>query len=217
MFCHGAFRVFEFLGEALVILHHRHDNFRVIRITYFSIGLINIWRQLRFGSPSFFSMTYWYGLLMDLSVFLYAHFETSLYRDFPEIRARVEQLICAMEVTQMLSICMEVLSVGNKDSKAEQFSEMFKWYMFWYTTLTVVMLAIISQNALTHVNEKVEKKKTSKVLFKNYGSMSLGGVAKPHKDEENLDESDSTSETSSSESTSSRRGSSSSTIITNNT
>ena len=179
---HCAFRVFEFLGEALVILHHEHDNYRVLRITYFLISLINIWRQLRFGSPSFFSMSNFYSMLMDLTLFLYSHFEPSLHTDYPKMRARIEQIVCAMEIGQMVSICMQVLSVGprnNSDQEGESsssstLSRAFKWYMFWYSTLTVVMLCVISQNvdsfntAGSQRPSGFEHANRSRVRFDNY-------------------------------------------------
>ena len=170
---HCAFRVFEFLGEALLILHHKHDNFRVLRITYFLICLINIWRQLRFGSASFFSLSNFYTMVMDLVLFLYAHFEPSLHLNFPELKTSVERFVCAIEVGQIMSICLQILSAQEKQEEGIDagplFSKPFRWYMFWFSTLTVVMLSFVSYKAGVHVYDRSTRRKmNSKVNFVEY-------------------------------------------------
>jgi hypothetical protein len=93
---HCAMRVFGMISDALFILHHRHDNYRVVKMTYFLIQMTNIWMRLRFGGPSFFSVAGFYSFIMDLIMLFYTSFENRMHLACPELKTKVERTLCGM-------------------------------------------------------------------------------------------------------------------------
>ncbi len=143
---HCAVKIFEFLGEALTILHHKHDNYRFLKITYFLIQLTNIWLRLRFGSPPFLSFSTLFNLIFDLTVLFYSSFEPSMHVNCPKLKTKVERAICVMEIGMLFSILAQILPKPDGSNETD-FSQAFRIYMCIFSFLSIIMLIIISWKA----------------------------------------------------------------------
>ena len=166
---HCVVKMFEFLGEAVTLLHHKHDNYRFLKITYFLIQLTNIWLRLRHGSPPFFSFATLYNLIFDLTILFYSSFEPSMHVNCPELKTKVERFICVMEIGQLFSILAQILPKPD-GSNENEFSRTFTLYMVGFTLTSIAMLVVISWKADVIVRDTstMIKQGRDSVVFEDY-------------------------------------------------
>ncbi len=167
---HCAVKIFEFLGEALTILHHKHDNYRFLRVTYFLIQLTYVWMRLRFGASPFFSLTTLFNVIFDMVVLFYSSFEPSMHANCPKLKTKVERIICAMEICYLFVIMGHILPRPDGSNSSSDFSQSFTTYMCAFALATVAMLVVISWKADTVTRDRTTMMRQGRqsVVFEEY-------------------------------------------------
>jgi len=179
MWLHCSIRVFGFISEALFIMHHKHDNYRAIKITYFLIQLTNMWLRLRFGGPSFVSFQGLYSFTLDLLILFYTYFESRMHLACPELKTRVERTLCTMEIGALYGILTRIIPGDSLDDLNDKvkYSRLFKLYMLAFCLLSIGMLSVICWKAdvVVRDTESYMNQVRSRVEFSGYNFRSFNG------------------------------------------